>query len=142
MWGSPRPRVTILDLMQFKGEDWFTSLFDGFKDTDIPQQAVVDSIIDRCAYCDILQTHTATFATLRLILQSPYSLMPNFGLIRQLHKRHVKTHTDAFVLFQTFLIFLFRSDIWIIKQYRKFAPPGGQLLDNAAGTRSAAGQKQ
>lgn len=61
MWGSPRPRVTILDLMEFKGEEWFTSLFDGFAETDIPQQAVVDSILDRCAYCDILQIYTATF---------------------------------------------------------------------------------
>lgn len=61
MWGSPRPRLTILDLITFKGEDWFNSLFSQFENTDIIKQTAVDSIMDRCAYSDLRTTDSATF---------------------------------------------------------------------------------
>ena len=61
MWGSPRPRLTILDLMTYKGEDWFTSLFDSFDNTTLPKQSIIDAIVSRCAYCDVIATDSHTF---------------------------------------------------------------------------------
>lgn len=62
MYNNPKPRYTIIDMIELKGEGWFLSLFSEFDKSNMNKDYVIDAIMSRCAFCMVTYTDSNTFA--------------------------------------------------------------------------------